>query len=175
MKKLLITVAAVMLSLAATYGQGQVNFATRITSKGINARVFNPDGTTPAIGTSGAMAGLYLVTGGVVGSAPIAGSVTPFQSPPSLFTGYVTPVTVTIPGVAEGANATLLFRAWVGDSFEGATIKGEMTAPFTVATGGGVNPAADLVGIQGFTMVPEPSTIALGVLGAAALLLRRRK
>ncbi|MCD6339615.1 MAG: PEP-CTERM sorting domain-containing protein [Verrucomicrobia bacterium] len=35
----------------------------------------------------------------------------------------------------------------------------------------------DLVGLESFslTVIPEPSTIALGLLGAAALLLRRRK
>jgi hypothetical protein len=32
-----------------------------------------------------------------------------------------------------------------------------------------------MTGMTAFSLVPEPSTIALGLLGAAALLLRRRK
>jgi len=171
MKKLLITAAALMISLVSTMAQGQVNFATRITAKNINARVQNAAGAQ-ATGAAGYNAGLYLVSGG--NATLIPGSVTSFQSPPSLFTGYVTPITVSIPGTNPGDTVTLQFRAWGGASYETATEFGSSPS-FSVATGGGVNPAADLVGITGFQMVPEPSTIALGVLGAAALLFRRRK
>jgi hypothetical protein len=48
----------------------------------------------------------------------------------------------------------------------------------SIKTGGYDNPpalAANLVGLTGFQLVPEPSTIALVLLGAAALLLRRRQ
>jgi hypothetical protein len=43
--------------------------------------------------------------------------------------------------------------------------------------GGAPIPTPSLNGLQGFQIrvVPEPSTMALGVLGAAALLFRRRK
>jgi hypothetical protein len=49
---------------------------------------------------------------------------------------------------------------------------------FNVTLGGGLNPPANLVGLEAFSavVVPEPSTFILGILGAVGLLaLRRRK
>lgn len=40
---------------------------------------------------------------------------------------------------------------------------------------GAIVPTPDLAGLQSFYVIPEPPTITLGVLGAAALLYRRRK
>jgi hypothetical protein len=71
-----------------------------------------------------------------------------------------------------------------GASYETATQFIGESAPVNIAGLGGVNPTTgaivptpDLSGLQSFNLrvVPEPSTIALGVLGAAALLYRRRK
>jgi hypothetical protein len=52
-----------------------------------------------------------------------------------------------------------------------------MSETFTVAKlgGGTVTPVAVGAGYKGFAMIPEPSTIALGFLGAASLLFFRRK
>jgi hypothetical protein len=94
---------------------------------------------------------------------------------------------VTIASVAPGANAVIELRAWDGTkgaTYEAASAAGGgfyvgKSAQITIATGGSGTPPslpANLVGLQSFAIaVPEPSTIALGLLGAAALLIRRRK
>lgn len=94
-----------------------------------------------------------------------------------------------IPSVLGGANADFQVLAWQGtptDTFATASIRGS-TAVFTQATGvftpAGTNPQNDApvslliptpIQLQ-LAVVPEPSTIALGVLGGLGLLLRRRK
>jgi hypothetical protein len=172
MKKALIALAAMLMSVAA-YGQAQVVFNTRVVGS-VDAPVFKPGNVLPGPGFT---AQLFWDN---------AGSLVPLTPATTFRTvatreQYVEPVDVTINGLAAGAQGTFIFRAWetAGGSFDQAKAAhwwGE-SAPVTIATGGGLNPPANLVGLQGFTLqiVPEPSTIALGVLGAAALLLRRRK
>ena len=71
-------------------------------------------------------------------------------------------------------------RAFNGATYEASLIRGS-SGPVTITALGGVGAPpslpADLVGLSGFTLtaIPEPSTIALAALGAAALLFRRRK
>jgi hypothetical protein len=87
-----------------------------------------------------------------------------------------------IPTVAPGATATLLVRAWQGAAtFDAALTRGSVT--WTQATGT-APPAPNLPApttlamptALTMTVIPEPSVIALGIVGAgAALLLRRRK
>jgi hypothetical protein len=177
MKKLLIALAAVLVT-AATYGQGTVRFANRDVTAGLDAPI-TLAGTTHGPGAD-YTAQLFLVNG------------TTFTAltPPSTFnasTGtiadkYIKPQDVTVPGVAGGSAATFVVRAWLtaSGSFDAAASKGQ-SAPVTVAAlgGAGAPPSlpALLTGLQGFevTAVPEPTVIALGVLGAAAFMLRRRK
>ena len=80
-----------------------------------------------------------------------------------------------MPGIPAGTAATVILRAWSGD-YATALIRGE-SAPLTISALGGVNPVTgaivptpDLSGL----VVPEPTALALGLLGAAALLYRRR-
>lgn len=168
MKKALIALAAMLISVAA-YGQAQVVFNTRVLGE-VEAPVFRPDGVTPA--GAGYTAQLYWDN---AGSLTALTPATTFRTTAGR-QQYVEPVDVTITGLAAGAQGTFFFRAWetAAGSFDAAGVKGE-SAKITITTGGGLNPPANLTGLAGFTMVPEPSTIALGVLGAAALLLRRRK
>ena len=104
----------------------------------------------------------------------------------------------TVPGIASGAEATLAVIAWKAEGEEGvasytdiinasAQPVGEgwfgISGPVTVATGGvgtPPTPGAALVGLESFAIyhprcIPEPSTIALGLLGGALLFLRRRR
>jgi len=176
MKKLLVTLAAVLVSVSA-FAQGTVTLNNR-TSTG-DAKIFMPDGVTGP-GQNGGMAQLYLSSGGTLTALTPS---TPFRSSSAAASVFVTPIDVTVPGIAAGSPATFVLRAWVGaGSYEAAATRGE-SAPVSVSALGGVPPGGgapittpDLAGLQGFNLVvPEPSTIALGVLGAAALFIRRRK
>jgi len=102
--------------------------------------------------------------------------------------------TLTVPGADAGTTPTLTVRAWQGSSFAAASAPnsglqyGEWT--FTTAKPLGGTPAGgglpitppgmtgwgpeDGTGLE-LVGVPEPTTIALGVLGVGALFLRRRK
>lgn len=91
-------------------------------------------------------------------------------------------VSVTSLGVGPGA-ANYQVLAWVGGSDFGIGNTKNGTSALTSTTLGGPNPngpsftAADLTQFSNFavTAVPEPTTLALGIVGAAGLLIRRRK
>jgi hypothetical protein len=174
MKKLLIALAAALVTVAS-YGQGQVVFGNL--GGGINAPVMLGDtGHGPGPDYT---AQLFLQSGN---------SFTPL-TPPSTFRPagagaqaiadrYWVTQTVDVPGIQPGGNATFVVRAWrtALGSFDAAVAESGQSAPITIAVGGGTLPPANLTGLAGFTVaVPEPSVIALGVLGASALFLRRRK
>lgn len=99
--------------------------------------------------------------------------------------------TVAIPGLATGATGTYAIAAWSTDGGLYTTLAAAQaadkatpnSAPWGISTLGAVTPAnpaasipADVTGFSlGVVPTPEPSTIALGVMGASALLFRRRK
>jgi len=172
MKKVIIALAALMVTVSA-YGQGAVVFNNRVTGV-VDARVFLPGGTEGA--GAGYTAQLF---GGAPGTAAASlTALTPtttFRTTSAAAQGYVNAVDVTVPGIAPGSQATLVMRAFNGTSFAASSIRGE-SSPITITLGGGTLPPANLVGLQSFTLVPEPTTLALsGLLGAALLLFRRRK
>jgi hypothetical protein len=177
MKKLLVTLAAVLVS-ASTFGQGTINFNNLVSSAGIDAPVYKPDGVTGAGAGTQANAQLFLVTGTTFTALTPA---TTFRATPAgAAQRYVTPpAPVVVPNIAGGSQATVVLRAWEGASYDTATVRGQSN-PITITLGGGGSPPAvpaNLVGLTTFNMtaIPEPSTMALGLLGAAALLYRRRK
>jgi hypothetical protein len=179
MKKLLLTLAAVLVSVS-TFGQGTILFNNRVTGQ-VDAPVSRPDGTGAGAGIN---AQLFLVSGGTPVTYTALTPATTFRSTSAAAAFYVTQPAgpVTVPGVAAGNQATIVLRAWegaVGSSYDAATVKGQ-SLPITITLGGvpavgAPIPDAVLTGLQAFTLVPEPSTMALGLLGAAALLYRRRK
>jgi len=168
MKKLLLTVAALMVTLASTMAQGQVNFATRVGST-VNAIIRDPAGAPAVTPPYSAALQLRAADGSY---STIANSTTGFRTGAAI--GYVSPITVTIPGIDIGGSATVRVVAFEGTAYVTAGLRGESN-PVTVTLGGGTALPPDLVGLNAFNIVPEPSTIALGILGAAALLFRRRK
>ena len=184
MKKALLTLAIALAAIAAQ-AQGTINFQTRIGS--IDAKVFQADGTTALAGT-GYSIQLFAGPAGAAESALVAvGSpIVGFRTGGAAGYPSVTSTTVTVPGVAPGQRATFQVRAWDNaggtiTSWEAASLKGASTVFSPTAGLGGPDPLGgppivtpDLVGLTSFS-IPEPSTIALGVLGAAALLLRRRQ
>jgi len=88
-----------------------------------------------------------------------------------------------VPGVIAGAQASFVLTAFVGNNPAIATVS--RSAAWTQATGTwagvpatptGPTLAVPAGGVSvGGAPVPEPSTIALGLLGLGALLIRRRK
>jgi len=178
MKKLLIALAAVLVTVA-THAQGTVQFAT-ITGT-VNAPVTLVSRTGAGAGPSYSAA-LYYNNAGTWTLIP--SSVTTFldgtDNPEAM--KYINPIsTVEVPGAAIGGSATLRMRAWLtaAGSYDAASPiqRGESGDLLVTGLGGGAVTPADLpASFDGFVIpIPEPSTLALGVLGAAGLLLRRRK
>jgi hypothetical protein len=173
MKKLIVA-AAVGLVAVGALAQGQFNFGNRVTVAGIDAKVFKPDGVTPLDGAN-YWAQAYVGTS--------LDSLAPVGSPVNFRTGaaagYISSTIVTVPGKPGGTTVWVEMRAWEAgvNSYEAAVAGGKLfgkSDPIQLTLAEAPNTPPDMVGLKSFSLVPEPSTMALGLLGAAALLLRRR-
>jgi len=134
--------------------------------------------------------------GGGTSAAPLSSLSPVSQYTTSVYTFaagagiFIKPTIASDPGIPNSGNgnATVALAAWFNN---GGTITslaaaqaggtwGESAASFITGLGGLGSPPGTpppLSGITSFsltTSVPEPSTIALGVMGASAFLLRRR-
>lgn len=150
--------------------------------------LYFPQGSTSYAGASflagsGFSFSLYAGTSDAT-LALVPGSVKPFNTGGAA--GFVTTSAVTIPGIDAGLTCRFQIRAWdnaSGATYELATIRG---ASEIVTSGqlGGVNAQGTLFPINpdstGWTafnihVIPEPSTFVLAGLGAAALVIFRRR
>ena len=105
-------------------------------------------------------------------------------NPAALPNGITLTTTAIIPGVAAGLQAKLGVRVWdtlSGASYANAGVRGQ-GALFTSAQLGGVDAGGGLVLNPGWvgqsfslTAVPEPTSMALAGIGAASLLIFRRR
>ena len=172
MKKLMIAVAALMVSIAA-YGQGQFVFNNRIPPD-INAKIQLGDGTALA-GTAYTVQLLAGLAGTPTAQLVPIGT-TDFRS--GAAAGYVNALTATVPGVGEGKNADVVLRVFAGVGTGGTALTPDL-GPFTVTLHEAPNTPANLpMGTSALVVnaVPEPATLALGLIGLGALLaIRRRK
>jgi len=175
MKKIFaIALVALSTSLSAFAQDATVLFTTF--SGALNAPIFQLDGTTPLDGTFI----IGLCAGDSEGNLSLVAAT-------SAVSGYAFAGSTTVTGLTPGANAILQVKVWQGDSYETATVRGESSI-FAVTTSGNPldtppawtagNDPVYSTGFQSFSVmnaVPEPSTVALGVIGGLGMLLRRRK
>jgi len=141
------------------------------------------------------VAGLWYLAGGgrgaEIGTAAQAGRTFAFRASTTAEQNrgtWVIPIGASslfdLAGVGFGTAATLQVRVWDSakyTSFDAALAAGEFGRSdafnYNAPVQGELNPNAYLMdNLKAFAVIPEPSTIALGLLGAASLLvLRRRK
>jgi hypothetical protein len=168
------TVSSSVQTVGATSGDYPTTGTTtytgaKLTGTGYSAQLWAASGANATSGFAACTNGTSVVTLSFRTGTTAAGRVNGATS-------------VGVPGVSQGGTATFQMRVWDNaagtiTSYDSALTKGA-SSYFTVANLGGttVTPP-NLVGLTSFNLatVPEPATIALGVIGAAALLLRRRK
>lgn len=159
MKSIVLALTA-LLAASSAFAQGTINFATKVTPT-VDARV-----TYLGAPVGADFVGQLTVNGGAVG-APVA-----FRATPDAAKGYIVGGGNVNGGLAGGTAVSVSLRAWqggVGSTYEAAAIKGESASLAGLVLGNAgtpPSPAANLVGLQGFNIVPEPSIAALGLLGA---------
>jgi hypothetical protein len=186
MKKLILIAMMAFVSVS-TYAQGEINFSN-IGGTAQPSLITDINGTTVG---AGFMAALYYAPAGVTDTDMFMQVGTPVGF---VGAGFILGTIKRAPTSSAGANANFQIRAWesaFGATFEEAMAGGgqwgmggiipsatkdpanlTQTAPSLVAA---ANAAGVPLGFQ-LQVVPEPSVIALGLLGAGALLvLRRRK
>ena len=201
MKKALFVLAAVTMA-ASAFAQGTIVFQNRNipTASGsgtYNVPIWEANGTgNNAAGDlpGGVTVGLFAQDGTLIGS-----SLLRTDAAPSLNSGFFATAaqTLTVPNAAPGSTPTLIVRAWQGPgTFAQAKASGnqqymdelsDSRNQFTSRALGGT-PAGGGLPITppgmtgwgpeagtGLTLVPEPSSIALGVLGLGAVALMRRR
>jgi len=198
MKKLLLS-GILAIATASAFAQGTVNFNNNGIQAGAGG-VGNDPSRLVYFGTSATKTPLTLGNGNYVAQlwfgaaganesalAAVSGAPTAFRAATTSLPGtWASGGTKTLAGFAEGVAVSLQVRVWdLNKGADWAAAGGPNSALFTgksaifsytVPTAGSPPAAYLMTGFQGFSVaVPEPSTILLGVLGAGALLLRRRK
>jgi len=186
MKKTLLTLALAALSAVASYAQGTITFANTTLSRAqwedptTHAFVNVPLGAPIVYGVFwGAAADALVLNDGLLGtasttSAGIIGATSPYQ----ISGGAVgSTVFMKIAGWSssfqrDAATASRTAGAHYGETGVRSVVLAATAGPGTVIWSG-----SDLTKFQPLRIpiVPEPSVIALGVLGVGALLLRRKK
>jgi hypothetical protein len=196
MKKLATLFAMVVVNLGTALAQGTIDFHNPNT---FPLRVADAGGTVTTVGAAGSplgpasvRVGLFIGTGSTIGTLTMVGMTTNSSSTLPLFVGTFNGGNpYTIAGHPQNEVVNFAFAAWSISSgaltyadaiASGIGYAGNSTIGVGYTLAGGATTPALTFGngaaqVQGFQLnpVPEPSTIALGLLGAAALFLRRRK
>jgi hypothetical protein len=174
MRKICIAFVSTIIGVTC-FAQGQVHFKTHVTSDipPVDARVFlSPTfgDVTPATDGFGQ---LFIKSGNSY--TPLSPAA-PFGTTPSE-AGYIDAGNATAPaGYPGGTTVTLVLRAWLGasgSSYDSTFFRGE-TPPITITLQEAPTAIPDLIGLQGFALVPEPASLSLGLVGLGGLLLWRR-
>jgi hypothetical protein len=184
MKKQIIALIAMAGLTASVFGQGQVTMANNASTL---VRLLDPvNGTPVPIGSMVFQLHAGVDAGSLVPLAPTGGVN---AGAAGRLANTIVNVSSAIPEIAPGAVGTFQIWAWssgfasYADALLGdpnTTYAGK-SAIFTSVISGSGPPAPTPVSLAGkyagFAVqpVPEPSTIALGILGAGSLLFLRRK
>jgi len=173
MKKLIITAAALLVAVA-THAQGSFTFATH--NVGVNDVKFLLPNGQPATGSD-----LFVeVLAGADAQhlTPLAPLLPLSRATTSSLVGYTTPLS-QVYSVPTGSTAVVGYRAFQGTSYDAATVKTPLqlsTGPVNLAVAPNLPSEAPLgVNVVTLTAVPEPATLALGLLGLGSLLMFRRR
>ncbi len=180
MKKLIVLTACLG-ATAMVMGQGQFNLANRVVAAGIDARVLTQAGEP--ISGEGWLAQAYMSDAEMGSYAPISGASFAFRTSPAAGLGYIAGGIATVAGMDAGTPIWIKLGAYNtndGSTYEAAEAAFGLVGwsnAVRVELGGGTVQPPDLVGLQSWSVaiIPEPSTMALGLLGFAALMLRRRR
>lgn len=202
MKKILVTILVTGALSVASYGQGTISFANNASSL-VRIQTSPTDSTLINMPAGGGYVQLLwapigtvdlgaftAVTGSGVsgGNNSTLNGIADYHGAPGRFNGG----TVTVPGITPGGGVALVVRAWTGSAAsydeavnEGGAVQVGYSSIFTLtATGNPVivppGTPPSLFSAPGFTgvtlaYVPEPTSMALAGLGAAALLIFRRR
>jgi hypothetical protein len=178
MKKLILTVAALMVA-AAAYGQGQFLFNTRDIAAGNNV-TFTLNGA-PATGSD---LFVEVLAGADANSLQPVAPALPLNRT-GAGAGYTSPFSQIYTTTLAGGNAVIGYRAYQGTSYDAALNKSAVITtqlgsqtPLTVALTTPPTPPNQVAlgtGAVAITVIPEPGTLALGLLGLGSLLLFRRR
>jgi hypothetical protein len=191
MKKLLLISTLAVASTLSSFGQGHVGFANTSTSP-----VRRADGTAVPTGLSGGTylaELLYAVDGATTDArefgnvATRVGATTTFNTPTAgVFNGGGRTITSITPPGGFGMFQVRVWDTRAGADYAAALASGNSAyqAGYSAvvrvdtadSTASPLPPAASL-GLASFTLspIPEPSVVALGLLGAGALLMLRRR
>ena len=167
-KTLWIILAVLAYSIPYSHGQGQFVFVNRMV--GFFDAPFYLQGTTMGAGTLGNVE-VQLWTRD--GASMLAEST--FRASSGIQAAYIFPVDVIVEGnTGQPIDVELRFL------LNGALLNSpESDFTFMITPAAPPNPPARIGGYEGglqsLPIIPEPSTIALAVLGMGAFLLRRRK
>jgi hypothetical protein len=180
--KLLLSLAASLTLITNLFAQGTVNFANG--AAGVNAPCFcGGPGYLASAANGPWLAMLYAGPAGTplqdLTSSIVSGGPAVLGSTP----GYVFGGLRTIAGIPAGNPATLQIRVWrsdLGATWEAAggygSLYGGTSSAITITLGGGAAPTPNMVGLSSFYIcIPEPSAVAIGLLGLGATILRGRR
>lgn len=148
MKKLIVAFVTSIISVTA-YGQGAVVF-NNFVPPDVNAKVSDSSGAGLQAGWT---AQLWVAPGGTTDKSKFTAltPATTFRLTPAAAAGYIIPVDITVPGIAAGANASFIMRAFNGADFTSSSMKGESSI-ITIRLGGGTLPPSNLNGLQPFSV-----------------------
>lgn len=185
MKSIALSLLLLAFGALSSNGQGQINFFT-FNGNTAFGQVYLP-GTTESV--TSAFSGQIALSTSMGGVFTVVGSVGDFAGGGGVNPSAINVGVITVAGFNAGTDVYYKLLVWndaAGANFDDASVSPSgivgSSDPILI-TLGGIPPVGDPVNpptVNGFTSfaltaVPEPSVIALGLLGAAAVILRRRK